>query len=66
MFRSNMAEFDPVEKPKEGAPSGIEDIIDSAVALDSYIIPEMHIPNSRAGLYIYLNGCVSIPRSMPS
>jgi len=56
LFRSTLASFEPAEKPKDG---GLEEMLDSSVGLDSVILPELPISNSRAGLYIYLNACVS-------
>lgn len=34
------------------------DDLESSMALDSIVIPELPISNSRAGLYIYLNASV--------
>ena len=62
LFRSTLSSFEPAEKPKDGAESkSLDDVLDSSVGLDTVILPELHITNSRAGLYIYLNACVSCP-----
>ncbi|KAI1814973.1 mediator complex subunit Med5 [Poronia punctata] len=56
LFRTEtLAAFEPVEKiKKEVTNMGIDDL-ESSMALDSIVIPELPIANSRAGLYIYLN-----------
>jgi mediator of RNA polymerase II transcription subunit 5 len=62
MFRTEtLASFDPIDKKKETTNNDMEDILDSAMALDSFVVPEIPITNSRAGLYIYLNAAVSEP-----
>lgn len=64
LFRTEtLAGFEPVEK-KETAGTGIDDLLDSTMGLDNFVIPELPIANSRAGLYIYLNAAVSL--STPS
>lgn len=60
LFRSTLSSFEPVEKVKDGEEAkGLGEMLDSSVGLDTVILPELHITNSRAGLYIYLNACVS-------
>jgi mediator of RNA polymerase II transcription subunit 5 len=61
MLRSHMASFDPIEKAKESVPGDLEHLIDSAVALDNFMVSELPLGRSRAGMYIYLNACVSVP-----
>lgn len=58
LFRSTVASFEPVDKTKDPS-KGIDELLDTAVGLESVMLPELHIANSRAGLYIYLNACVS-------
>lgn len=58
LFRSTIASFEPSDKTKD-ATKGIDELLDSAVGHESVMLPELHIVNSRAGLYIYLNACVS-------
>lgn len=58
LFRSTIASFEPADKTKDAA-KGIDELLDSAVGHESVMLPELHIANSRAGLYIYLNACVS-------
>lgn len=58
-FRTEtLASFEPADKKKEAANAEIDDILDSTMGLDNFVIPEIPISNSRAGLYIYLNACV--------
>ncbi|KAK7966024.1 mediator of RNA polymerase II transcription subunit 5 [Apiospora aurea] len=58
-FRAEtLASFEPADKKKEAANAELDDILDSTMALDNFVIPEVPISNSRAGLYIYLNACM--------
>lgn len=52
----------PVDKKQRAANAEINDILDSAIGMgiDSIVVPELPVVNSRAGLYIYLNSLVSI------
>ncbi|KAI0198485.1 mediator complex subunit Med5 [Astrocystis sublimbata] len=55
-FRAEtLASFEPVDKAKKEVPSMEIDDLESSMALDSIVIPELPISNSRAGLYIFLN-----------
>ncbi|KAI1260493.1 mediator complex subunit Med5 [Xylariaceae sp. FL1019] len=59
LFRTNtLASFEPVDKKKKDAPDSTIDTIESLMALDSIVIPEIPMINSRAGLYIYLNAAL--------
>lgn len=58
LFRSTIASFEPADKTKDAA-KGIDELLDSAVGHESVMLPELHIANSRAALYIYLSACVS-------
>ncbi|OLN95416.1 Mediator of RNA polymerase II transcription subunit 5 [Colletotrichum chlorophyti] len=56
MFRtSTLASFEPVDEQKNKSNAEIDDLFDSTVALENFVISELPIVNSRAGLYIYLN-----------
>ncbi|KAI1503562.1 mediator complex subunit Med5 [Biscogniauxia marginata] len=58
LFRTEtLAAFEPADKKKEAVNSEIDDI-ESSMALDSIVIPELPVSNSRAGLYIYLNAAL--------
>lgn len=60
MFRtSTLAGFEPADGQKNPSNAEIEDLFDSTVALENFVISELPIVNSRAGLYIYLNAAVS-------
>ncbi|CAJ2507697.1 Uu.00g088830.m01.CDS01 [Anthostomella pinea] len=59
-FRTKtLVSFEPADKKNEIINSAIDDI-ESSMALDSKVIPELPITNSRAGLYIYLNAAGDI------
>lgn len=61
LFRTEtLASFDPVDKKKESANAEMDDILDSTVGLENFVVPEMPIANTRAGLYIYLNAAVGL------
>ena len=66
MFRTEtLAAMDPVDKRKQAEDTAVEELLDSAVGLNTFEVQEIPIPNTRAGLYIYLNACVSaLPVSM--
>ncbi|KAI2643530.1 mediator of RNA polymerase II transcription subunit 5 [Xylaria nigripes] len=50
-----LAAFEPVDKNKKEVPNMDIDDLESSMALDSAVVPEIPVSNSRAGLYIYLN-----------
>ncbi|ELQ36809.1 mediator of RNA polymerase II transcription subunit 5 [Pyricularia oryzae Y34] len=55
-FRTEtLAGFEPVDKAKAAANADMDDFLDSTMGLDSLVVPEIPISNTRAGLYIYLN-----------
>ncbi|TRX95421.1 hypothetical protein FHL15_003752 [Xylaria flabelliformis] len=56
LFRTEtLASFEPVDKNKKEVSNMDIDDLESSMALDSIVIPDIPISNSRAGLYIYLN-----------
>ncbi|KAI1367535.1 mediator of RNA polymerase II transcription subunit 5 [Xylaria arbuscula] len=56
LFRTEtLASFEPIDKDKKVVSNIDFEDIESSMALDNIIIPELPISNSRAGLYIYLN-----------
>lgn len=61
-FRTTtLAGFEPVDKKNEDEHAQIDDIItynSNMAAIDSLVLPEVPLTNSRAGLYIYLNALV--------
>ncbi|OTA85473.1 hypothetical protein M434DRAFT_400191 [Hypoxylon sp. CO27-5] len=58
LFRTEtLASFEPPDKKKDATNPVIDDM-ESTMALDNFVVPEMPIVNSRAGLYIYLNACL--------
>lgn len=59
LFRTEtLAAFDPIDKKKDAANTEMDDILDSTVGLDGFVVTELPISNTRAGLYIYLNAAV--------
>src|SRR6185437_15101127 len=64
IFRTRtLPELDPPGKDAAHGDSGdVDDILDSAMALETFVLPQMLIPNTRAALYIYLNAAVSLSR----
>lgn len=60
IFRTQtLAELDPIDKKKQAVNAVMDELLDSAVGLDSFVIAEIPISNSRAALYVYLNATVS-------
>ncbi|KAI0023544.1 mediator complex subunit Med5 [Xylariomycetidae sp. FL0641] len=58
LFRTDtLASFEPPDKKKDVAQPEMDDL-ESTLALDSIVIPELPVTNSRAGLYIYLNAAL--------
>ncbi len=59
LFRTQtLAGFEPVDEKKEAEIIEIDNILDSTMGLQHFVIPDLAITNSRAGLYIYLNAAV--------
>lgn len=66
LFRTEvLAPLDPVDKSKQAANAVMDDILDSTVGVDSLVIPEVPIANTRAGLYIYLGASVCFIHAQP-
>ncbi|KAF4338499.1 mediator of RNA polymerase II transcription subunit 5 [Fusarium beomiforme] len=58
-FRSEiLASSDPADKKKQVANAAMDELIDSAVGLDNFVVAEIPVSNTRAGLYIYLNAAL--------
>ncbi|KAH7033246.1 mediator complex, subunit Med5 [Microdochium trichocladiopsis] len=58
-FRTEtLASFDPVEKDKDIVKSDMDELLDSTIGLESFVVPDMPVMNSRAGLYVYLNAAL--------
>jgi mediator of RNA polymerase II transcription subunit 5 len=59
LFRTEtLAGFEPVDKKDQAANAEMEELLDATVGLESFVLPDIIVPNSRAGLYIYLNACL--------
>ncbi|KAI5461117.1 mediator complex, subunit Med5 [Mariannaea sp. PMI_226] len=59
LFRNDIANLDPVDKGKQDANAAMDDLLESTVGLGNFVVPEIPISNTRAGLYIYLNAALS-------
>ncbi|KAK7425449.1 mediator complex subunit [Neonectria magnoliae] len=60
LFRTDtLANLDPVDKKKRVANTAMDDLLESAVGLDNFVVSDIPISNTRAGLYIYLNASLS-------
>ncbi|KAK5993200.1 Mediator of RNA polymerase II transcription subunit 5 [Cladobotryum mycophilum] len=56
IFRTDvLARLDPMDKKKQAANAAMDELLDSTVGLENFVIPEIPISNTRAGLYVYLN-----------
>lgn len=59
LFRTEtLARLDPVDKKKQAANAAMDALLDSAVGLENFVVPEIPISNTRSGLYVYLNAMV--------
>lgn len=64
VFRTEtLAQLDPVDKKKQATNAAMDDLLDSTVGLESFVIADIPISNARASLYVYLNAAVSLPWS---
>lgn len=58
-FRSvTAASLDPADPRQEATNAAIDDMLDPAIALGSYVVDELPLGTTRAGLYIHLNAMV--------
>ncbi|KAG6003697.1 hypothetical protein E4U21_001805 [Claviceps maximensis] len=57
MFRTDiLAKLDPIDKKKQAAANAaMDELLETTVGSDNYVIQDMPISNTRAALYIYLN-----------
>ncbi|KAH7362967.1 mediator of RNA polymerase II transcription subunit 5 [Plectosphaerella cucumerina] len=59
LFRtSTLAGFEPTDEKKEDTSAELDQLFGGTVDPEHFVIPEMPIVNSRAGLYIYLNAAL--------
>lgn len=59
LFRTNtLASFEPAEERKDAANAELDHLLDTTVDLEDFVIPDIPVVNTRAGLYIYLNAAV--------
>lgn len=60
-FRTEiLASSDPADKKKQATNAAMDELLDSAVGLDNFVVADIPVSNTRAGLYIYLNAAVSL------
>jgi mediator of RNA polymerase II transcription subunit 5 len=59
LFRQDIAAIDPEDKKKQEANAAMDDLLESTVGLENFVVPELPISNTRSGLYVYLNAAVS-------
>ncbi|KAM5514085.1 Mediator of RNA polymerase II transcription subunit 5 [Fusarium oxysporum f. sp. phaseoli] len=58
-FRTEiLASSDPADKKKQATNAAMDELLDSAVGLDNFVVAEIPVSNTRAGLYIYLNAAL--------
>ena len=63
-FRTDtLAKLEPVSKKKQAANAVMDELLDTTVGLDNFVVPDMPISITRAGLYIHLNASVGPPPS---
>lgn len=61
LFRtSTLASFEPADEKKREPSTDLDQLFDGTVDLEHFVIPDLPIVNSRAGLYIYLNAAVGL------
>ena len=64
LFRTEiLASSDPVDKKKQVANAAMDELLDSTVGLENFVVTPISVSNTRAGLYIYLNAAVSVPKT---
>ncbi|CCT65574.1 uncharacterized protein FFUJ_02529 [Fusarium fujikuroi IMI 58289] len=58
-FRTEiLACSDPADKKKQATNAAMDELLDSAVGLDNFVVADIPVSNTRAGLYIYLNAAL--------
>lgn len=59
-FRTvTLASLDPIDEKKQAADATMNEMLDSAMGLEHYVVDEIPVANTRAGLYIHLSALVS-------
>lgn len=60
MFRTEtLAKFDPVDKKRQAAANAaMDELLETTVGVDNYVIPDVPISTTRAALYVHLNASV--------
>lgn len=60
LFRQDISALDPEDGKKQDAPTVMDDLLESAVGLENFVVADIPITNTRSGLYVYLNAAVSL------
>ncbi|GAO17031.1 hypothetical protein UVI_02021950 [Ustilaginoidea virens] len=57
IFRSDtLAKLDPVDKKKQAAANAaMDELLETTMGVDNFVIPDLPISNTRAALYVFLN-----------
>lgn len=60
MFRTDtLAKLDPIDKKNQAAANAaMDELLETTVGLDNFVIQDIPISNTRVALYIYLNASV--------
>ncbi|KAF5013501.1 hypothetical protein FDECE_488 [Fusarium decemcellulare] len=59
LFRTEtLASLDPTDKKKQVANAAMDELLDSTVGLENFVVADIPVNNTRAGLYIYLNAAL--------
>ncbi|CAG1990921.1 unnamed protein product [Fusarium graminearum] len=59
LFRTEiLASSDPADKKKQVANAAMDELLDSTVGLENFVVAPISVSNTRAGLYIYLNAAL--------
>lgn len=68
IFRTEtLARLDPIDKKDQAATNAaMDELLGTTVGLDSFVIPDLLISNTRSAVYVFLNAsvCCQIDRGM--
>ncbi|QUC18912.1 uncharacterized protein UV8b_03153 [Ustilaginoidea virens] len=61
IFRSDtLAKLDPVDKKKQAAANAaMDELLETTMGVDNFVIPDLPISNTRAALYVFLNASLA-------
>lgn len=60
IFRTDtLARLDPVDNKKQAAANAaMDELLETTVGVDNFVIPDLPISNTRSALYVFLNASV--------